>query len=273
MWRYLKSAFFVTANVPGLGRIPLNFLAVAAFVILGFAQPAFWFLGLAFEAALIPGLAFNPRFQKLVEAQSLAKPEEDIDKQRNALVQLLEAGAQRRLWQMATKCNQVLQVYRSQQAEDYIIQTNEHALKNLEWVYLKLLVARHHLLTPTNETEQTLEKKIIDLDKDIQDGEETESLMQSKVATLEILKQRLTTMRTKRQTLAEIEVDLNRMDNQVDLILEKATVQGKPQTISADIELASDLCNGSIFGGQESAISAIEQTYGQHKTTARKETA
>jgi hypothetical protein len=164
-------------------------------------------------------------------------------------------------------------VYRSQQAEEYILQTNEHALKNLEWVYLKLLVARHHLLTPSSETEQTLEKKIIDLDKDIQDGEETESLMQSKVATLDILKQRLTTMRKKRQTLAEIEVDLTRIDNQVDLILENATVQGKPQTISADIELASDLFNGSLFGNQESAISAIEQTYGQHTTSARKETA
>jgi len=273
VWRYLKSAFLVTVNVPGLGRIPVNFLAVAAFVILGFAQPAFWFLGLAFEAALITGLAFNPRFQKVVEAQSFTKPAEDIERQRNALVQLLEAGAQRRLWQMATKCNQVLQVYRTQQAEDYIIQTNEHTLKNLEWLYLKLLVARHHLLTPTSETQETLEKKIADLEKDIQDGEETESLMQSKVATLEILKQRLATLSKKRQTLAEIEVDLTRIDNQVDLALEKASLQGKPQTISADIELASDIFNGSIFGSQESAISAIEQTYGQHKATARKETA
>ena len=273
MWRYLKSAFFVTVNVPGLGRIPVNFLAVAAFVILGFVQPAFWLLGLAFEAALIPGLAFNPRFQKVVQAQSLVTSEESADQQRNALVKLLEGGAQRRLWQMATKCNQVLQVYRTQQAEEYLIQTNEHALKNLEWVYLKLLVARHHLLTPTNETEQTLERKIVDLDKDIQDGEETESLMQSKVATLEILKQRLETMRRKRQTLAEIEVDLNRIDNQVDLILEKATVQGRPETISTDIELASDLCNGSIFGNHESTISIIDESYGQHKAPARKETA
>jgi hypothetical protein len=273
MWRYLKSAFFVTAAVPGLGRVPVNFLAVAAFVLLGLLHPAFWLLGLAFEAALIPGLAFNPRFQKLVQAQSLETSEDSADQQRSALVKLLETGAQRRLWGMATKCNQVLEVYRSQQAEDYILQTNEHALKNLEWVYLKLLVARHHLLAPSNETEQSLEKKIVELDKDIQDGEETESLMQSKVATLDILKQRLTTMRKKRQTLAEIEVDLTRIDNQVDLILENATVQGKPQTISSDIELASDLFNGSIFGSQESAISAIEQTYGQHKATARKETA
>ena len=273
MWRYIKSAFFVSVNVPALGRIPVNVLAVVAFIILGFAQPAFWLLGLAFEAAVITGLAFNSRFQKVADAQSVQTSEVDVSQQRNALVRLLETGAQRRLWGMATKCNQVLQVYRNQQAEDYIIQANEHALKNLEWVYLKLLVARHHLLTPSSETEQSLEKKISDLDRDIKDGEETESLMQSKLATLDILKQRLATMRKKRQTLTEIEVDLTRLDNQVDLILENAMVQAKPQTISADVELASDLCGGTIFGNHESVVSAIEQTYGHSKPPAQRETA
>ena len=80
-------------------------------------------------------------------------------------------------------------------------------------------------------------------------------------------------MRTKQQTLAEIESDLTRIDNQVDLILENATMQGKPQTISADIELASDLLGGSVFGEDESAISQLEQTYGKQKTSAQKETA
>ena len=273
MWRYLKSAFLVSVNVPGLGRIPVNALGAAAFAILGFAQPAFWLLGLAVEATIVPALAFNPRFQKVVEAQSLEVSQGDVEKQRLGLVRILESGAQQRLWAMATKCNQVLDVFRSQQAEDYIVESNEHALKNLEWVYLKLLVARHHLLNPSSETEQSLEKKIHDLEKDLQDGEETESLRQSKVATLNILKKRIATLRVKQQTLEEIESDLTRIDNQVDLILENASVQGKPQTISADIELASDLLGGSIFGEDESKVSAIEQTYGQHKAPAQKETA
>jgi hypothetical protein len=273
VWRYLKSAFLVSVDVPSLGRIPVNALGVAAFTILGFAQPAFWLLGLALEAAVVPALAFNPRFQKLVEAQSHEVSQVDVEKQRMALVRLLESGAQQRLWGMATRCNQVLDVYRSQQADEYIIDANEHALKNLQWVYLKLLVARHHLLNPSSETEQSLEKKIHDLEKDIQDGEETESLMQSKVATLNILKKRIATMHKKQQALEEIESDLTRIDNQVDLILENATVQNKPQTISADVELASDLLGGSIFGEDESTVSVLEQTYGQHKVTARKETA
>lgn len=273
MWRYLKSAFFVSVDVPSLGRIPVNALGAAAFGILGFAQPAFWLLGLAIEAAVVPSLAFSPRFQKVVDAQSLELSQGDAEKKRQALVKLLETGAQQRLWDLAKKCNQVLDVYRSQQAEDYIIDSNDQALKNLEWVYLKLLVARHHLLSPSSETEETLEKKVQELESDLREGEESESLRQSKTATLTILKKRQSTMRKKQQTLEEIESDLTRIDNQVDLILENATVQGKPQTISADIELASDLLGGSVFGEDETVISHLEQTYARQKTNPQKETA
>lgn len=274
MWRYLKSAFLVSVDVPGLGRLPVNALGAAAFAILGFAEPAFWFLGLAVEATVVPALAFNPRFQKVVQAQYTQLSEGDAEQKRQVLVKLLESGSQQRLWALGKKCNQVLDVYRSQQAEDFVIDSNEQALKNLEWVYLKLLVARHHLQNPVNnETEQSLDKKIGELDRDLRNGEETESLRQSKAATLAILKKRLANLKRKAQTLEEIESDLTRIDNQVDLILENATMQGKPQTISADIELASDLLGGSVFGEDESAISDLEQAYGRQHGKPQKETA
>lgn len=261
-------------DVPGLGRIPVNALGAAAFAILGFAQPAFWFLGLAIEATVLPALAFNPRFQKVVEAQSLQLSQGDAAQKRLALVKVLEPSARQRLSAMIDKCNQILEVYRSQQAEEYVLDSSNQALQSLQWVYLKLLVARHHLQNPMNsDTEQSLDKKIQEIDNDLRDGEETESLRQSKTATRAILKKRLANIVRKGQTLAEIESDLTRIDNQADLLLENASMQGKPQTISADIELASDLLGGSVFGEDESAVSDLEQTYGGQKIKAPKETA
>ncbi len=274
MWRYFKSAFLVTVDVPSLGRIPVNVLGVAAFGILGFAQPAFWLLGLAIEATVLPSLAFNPRFQKVVQAERLQLSEGDAEQKRKALVGLLETQARQRLSSLIDRCNRVLDVYGSQQVEGYVLDSNMQALKNLQWVYLKLLVARHHLLNPLNgETTQTLAQKIGELEDDLRKGEETESLRQSRTATLAILKKRLMIMQRKKQTLEEIESDLTRIDNQVDLILENATVEGKPQTISADIELASDLLGGAVFGDDESAISDLEQTYGRREAKPQKETA
>jgi hypothetical protein len=275
VWRYLKSAFLVSVDVPALGRVPVNVLGVAAFGILGVAQPAFWLLGLAIEATVVPFLAFNPRFQKIVQAEELQLSDGDVAQKRKSLVNLLEPQAKQRLAGLTDRCNQILEVYRSQQAENYILDSNAQALSNLQWVYLKLLVARHHLLNPLNgETQQTLGKKIEELENDLKNGEETESLRQSKTATLGILKKRLATMGRKKQTLAEIESDLTRIDNQIDLILENATVQGKPQTISADIELASDLLGGAVFGDDESAISDLDQTYSKpQKPNPQKEMA
>ena len=270
MWQYIKSAFLVRVEVPGLGHLPVNVLLAAAFGILGFAQPGFWLLGLAVESIVIGGLAFNPRFQKYVQSQQLQIAKNDDEANRRALIQMLDSSAKDRITLLASKCSRVSDVYRSQQAEDYIIDTNRDALNNLQWVYTKLLVARHHLLAPPdNETESTLERKIAALDKELAQGGEPDSLRQSKAATQSILKRRLANIQRREQTLEEIDSDLTRIEAQVDLILENATMSAKPQTISTDIELTSDLLGAGVFGEDESAITALDRKYSAQKPAAR----
>ena len=77
------------------------------------AVPAFWFLGMAIEAAVVPTLAFNPRFQKVVQAQSLQTDQMDAAQKRLALVKVLEPGARQRLSSLIDKCNRILELYRS----------------------------------------------------------------------------------------------------------------------------------------------------------------
>jgi len=227
VWRYLKSAFFVGVDVPALGRLPVNALAAAGFFILGFGHPSFWFLGLAAEAVVLPSLAFNRRFQNVVDA--------------------LDA-----------------------QAEDFLIDTNRDALENLKWVYLKLMIARYHLLTAgTDDTPEALAKKIEALQKDLGNSQETPALRQSKQATLDILKRRLGNVQRREDSLQEVESDLTRVESQVDLILDNAAMQGKPQTISTDIELASDLVGGGMFGESESAVADLDRDYSQVRTAAK----
>jgi len=270
MWRYIKSAFLVSVDVPGLGRLPVNALLAGALAILGFAQPAFWLIGLAAEAIIISALAFNPRFQTYVQAQQLQNVKDNADAQRQALIQLLAPDARARLNDLRAKCERVLDVFRSQQAEEYVIDSNRDALRSLKWVYLKLLVARHHLVAPAdNEPESTLEQKVASIERDIANQNEPDSLRQSKAATLSILKKRLVNIRRREQTLEEIDSDLTRIEAQVDLILENATMQSKPQTISSDIELASDLLGAGVFGDDESAISALDRKYSAQKPPLR----
>lgn len=252
------------ADVPALGRVPVNVLASAGFFILGFGHPGFWFLGLAAEAALLPSLAFSKRFQNYVDATERQLTNGDSQVKRTALVRTLPPEDRKRIEALDRKCAKVLDVYRNAQAEEFLVETNREALDNLKWVYTKLLIARFHLLTAgTDDTAESLDRKIVSLEKDLHDTQETPALRQSKGATLDILKRRLANIERREQSLEEVESDLTRVESQVDLILDNAAMQGKPQTISTDLQLASDLVSGGLFGDSESAVADIDRNYGQ----------
>ena len=274
MWRYLKAAFLVGVEVPALGRVPVNALAAAGFFILGFGHPGFWFLGLAAEAAIVPSLAFNKRFQKVVDAEDKELTTGDSQSKRFSLVKQLPSDYQSRLTTLERRCNKVLEVYRNAQADEFIVDTNSDALENLKWVYLKLLIARYHLLTAgTDDTPESLEKKIKSLEAELGSAAETPALRQSKAATVDILKRRLANIERREQSLEEVESDLTRVESQVDLILDNAAMQGKPQTISTDIELASDLVSGGLFGDAESAVADLDRDYDKARPVAKTPTA
>jgi hypothetical protein len=270
VWRYLKAAFLVGMDVPALGRVPVNALAAAGFLILGFGHPGFWFLGLAADAAIVPTLAFNKRFQQVVDAEDRQISSDDSEAKRDSLIQTLPADYKKRLADLQRKCGKVLEVYRNAQAEDFLIDTNRDALENLKWVYLKLLIARYHLLTAgTDDTPDSLIKKINSLQEELGDATETPALRQSKAATLDILKRRLANIQRREQSLEEVESDLTRVESQVDLILDNAAMQGKPQTISTDLELASDLVSGGMFGDAESAVADLDRDFGKGRTVVK----
>jgi hypothetical protein len=274
VWRYLKAAFLVGVDVPALGRLPVNALASAGFFILGFGHPGFWFLGLAAEAVIVPALAFNRRFQNVVDAEQRQVSSGDSQAKRDSLIQLLPADYKRRLADLQRKCDKVLEVYRNAQADEYIIDTNREALENLKWVYLKLLIARYHLLTAgTEDTPEALSKKAESLQAELANSQDTPALRQSKAATLDILKRRLANVQRREQSVEEVESDLTRVESQVDLILDNAAMQGKPQTISTDIELASDLVSGGMFGDAESAVADLDRNYSKAHTSGRGATA
>ena len=270
MLRYLKAAFLVGADVPGLGRLPVNALLTGAFVILGFGHPAFWLLGLAAEASILPILAFNKRFQNYVDASEQADSDGDAQAKRKALIASMPPDYRKRLGDLESKCEKVLDVYRSSQAEGFVIDTNRDALENLKWVYLKLLIARFHLLTTgTEDTPKTLADKIEALQRGLSNSGDNPALRQSKTATLDILRRRQASIQRREQSLEEVESDLTRVESQVDLLLDNAAMQGKPQTISSDLELASDLVSGGIFGDAESAVADLDRDYGQTRTTVK----
>jgi hypothetical protein len=146
MLDYLKAAFWIGLTVPGLGRVPVNVLLVAACAILGFANPGFWLLGAGAEAALLTVLATNPRFQRAVDARRLSAAAGEAELHRQELVRRLDPLSRRRLAAIDDKCARVLQVQQEAQAPEIGLESSRDALSRLSWIYLKLLIARLHLV-------------------------------------------------------------------------------------------------------------------------------
>jgi hypothetical protein len=69
----------------------------------------------------------------------------------------------------------------------------------------------------------------------------SDTLRDSKKATLAILNQRLRNLQRRNESLAEIDSDLTRIEQQIDLAVEDASLKGRPAAISANIDLVSHL--------------------------------
>ncbi len=267
MLRYLNEAFWARPALAGLGAIPWNLLAVMGVGMLGFAEHAIWLAGLGLETAYLFLLATNPRFQHWVDAKDLERVSVDSETSRQKLMQILPASAQRRLTTLEEKISRIDTLYRDSQSEDYLFESNRDALKKLTTIYLRLLVAQRNLvLLPANTTEDQIKKQIAAIEGDLARKDSSPSLLESKQATLQLMTQRLISFQRREETLAEIDSDLTRIEAQIDLAVEDASLKGHPTAISSNIELVSTLLDDTLGGGVTSTTTATTTTTTQSGT-------
>lgn len=262
MWRYLTAAFWARPDLPGLGRIPVNLLALVGVGVLGLANPGFWLLGLGAEVAYLFTLATNRRFQKTVDAEQVTLSTGDAEQKRQALIHSLAPDERQRLTAIETKGERILAVQRQSQFSDFALDGTREALSRISWVYLKLLIARHRLLEQARlDTPGELEKRVAELQRELETNHLSEAMRASKTATLDITRKRLGTLERRQQSLAEIDSDLVRTEAQVDLALENAAIQDQPTAIGTDLSLASHLLDSSLYGADAAMVMDLDQTF------------
>lgn len=262
MWRYLTAAFWARPDLPGLGRLPLNLLALFGVGVLGLANPGFWLLGLGAEVAYLFTLATHRRFQKVVDAEDVTLTDGDAEQKRQALILSLALDERQRLMAIEAKAERILEVQRQSQFSEFALDGTREALGRISWVYLKLLIARHRLLDQARlDTPGELEARATALERELTGTNLSEAIRASKTATLEITRKRLGTLERRRQSLAEIDSDLVRTEAQVDLAVENAAIQDQPTAIGSDLTLASHLLDSGLYGADAATVMDLDQTF------------
>lgn len=258
MWRYLKAAFWAQPELPGLGAMPLNAVAMGAFGILGFMNAGFWFLGLGLEVAYLWLLAGNARFRRMVDTQDVQAAEPDRAKLTRDLVAGLSVPARARLTAIERQCERIIELQRANTPDAYLLDSNRDALDRLRWTYLKLLVADANLRSPEwSEGEDKLRARLADLDRDLA-APGSDSVRETKLATRDILAKRLANRAERSRHLTEIAADLDRIEAQIELARENAQIQGRPLSIAGEVELASTMLD---FGSSAPAVGDLDRAY------------
>lgn len=239
---YLSEAFFARLHIPLLGAVPANALVFAGLMILGLGHPGFWFLGMAAEIVYLWGLVGNARFRKWVDAKSLGAAKDRDAVGMDEMLARLNVEHKTEARELARLCNQVQETYRINQTEESIIENNLAALRRLQVLHARLLLARQQIEQREGENDDAeLLRETAALEQELKQPGLPESLLRSKKATFEILQKRLRAVRARSTTRDEIDSDLKRILSQVELALDHATMQTKPPAISLDLELSSQI--------------------------------
>jgi len=188
---YIKAAFSWRVQLTGLGRMPLNYLILAGFGILGLGNPGFWLLGLAYEASYLLYMAGNKRFQKLVQGDLLLQQRKIWKEKQNNLFASLDGASQQRYAKLAHLCTQIIHNADRPRGTDQL-DLRISGLNQLLWTFIKLLNSRikiNKMLTQVTRTD--IEREIKKINDQLAGEDPASAIYRSLQGTLEIEKKRL----------------------------------------------------------------------------------
>lgn len=238
---YLKAAFHRRVRVPLLGWLPANKMALGVIAVLGIANPGFWFLGAAAELIYLVGVGGNPRFQKLIEGERLLAAQEGWEEKVQAAVGRLSKPGRERYRALLAKCRLILGIGESLAGDSLgnVRDLRAQNLNQLLWIFLRLLGSREVIADNVKGADrkalmadiQRLEQRLAGILP-----ETDTALARSLQGTLAIQKKRLENLDRGAGNLAVVDAELERIEQQVELIREEAAVSGRPELLSARLD-------------------------------------
>ena len=236
---YVKAAFHRRARIPALGDLPVNYLGLAAFAVLGLANPGFWLVGAAAELAYLWGVSSSPRFQGLIRAERLAVAKEGWEDKLRRALERLTPSSQERYRRLLAECRTILGI--TDVLDEDGLATMRHmrtgGLNQMLWIFLRLLASREVLDGNLSGVDRgKVEADIRDLERRLGETEPEGALARSLRGTLEIQQRRLENLDRAKESREVVDAELERIEGQVVLIREETAVSGKAEALSSRLD-------------------------------------
>jgi hypothetical protein len=257
---YVTAAF--NARPIGMFVAP-NWVGLAAFGLLGVANPGFWVLGAGLELGYLLTLATNRRFQQTVASRPLTASHAEWSQRIQKVLGKLDPADRRTYDALSERCRSIIDLQLHGATEPpHGIETQADGLGRLSWMFLRLLLARRTITNVLGGThnDADLERKIAALERQQHQSGLSEELARSISGQLEILRQRQQQRVDGDRKLAYIEAELERIQQQVELIREQAALSTDPELLSRRIdEITATLgSTGQWIRDQQQVYGAME---------------
>ncbi len=240
-WDYVKAAFRRKLRLPLLGSMPVNAMILGIFAVLGLASPGFWFLGAAAELTYLFSMASSRRFQKLVDGERLLEVQNEWEEKVDLTVGRLIPPAQERYRKLLTQCRRILGISARLESDSLggLRDVRGQNLNQLLWIFLRLLTSRQVITSNMEDLEESaLRREVEQLEERLAgiDAEGDEALTRSLEGTLDIRRKRIENLRRAKDSLKVIDAELERIEQQAELMREETAVGGKPELLSARLD-------------------------------------
>jgi hypothetical protein len=242
---YVKAAFHRRVPVPGMGVMPVNWMGLAAFAVLGLLNPGFWLLGAAAELTFLLGVSSNPRFQKLIDAERLADARTGWEDRVHGEVERLSEESGARYRRLLAECRRILGISETLDAEEIggVRGLRSGSLNQLLWIFLRLLRSRELIADNLAGVERKeIEREIQSLESRLGgiDHDRDAALARSLQGTFEILGRRLANLDRAAASLQVIDAEMGRIEQHVELIREESAVSGKAEALSSRLDAVTN---------------------------------
>ena len=235
-FEYVAAAF--NARPIGMFVAP-NWVGLAAFGLLGVANPGFWVLGAGLELGYLLTLSTNKRFQNTVSGKPLRAARQAWNERIQRVLSRLDPADVKTYDALAARCRSILDLQMQNAAEPPEgLEQQADSLGRLSWMFLRLLLARRTIgqVMGGAQNDAELQRKIAALERQQGQVGLSEELARSLSGQLEILRQRLEQRTDGDRKLAYLEAELDRIQQQVELIREQAAMSTDPELLSRRID-------------------------------------
>jgi hypothetical protein len=239
---YVRAAF--GARPAGM-FVPPNWIGVGAMSLLGvLVNPGFLVLGLGLELGYLFAVANNARFQRVVDGRTALAEREKERVKAEAQVRRLSPESQKRLERLQRMCESVLETHSTGHPhERSLLDSHADSLNRFVWIFFQLLLTREGILSLEKEgklapeTQRRLVREAERIQEELAQPDLSPELSRSLQGKLDILRQRMANLTEGEQKLEFVESELSRVEQQVELMRERALVQRDSGALSSQIDL------------------------------------